>query len=819
MRPRMLEARVTRFLLVGAGGAALFFGLSAALQVILHWDAVWSVAAAYALAFCLMYAAQYAWTFRATSAHSITLPRYGFLQLICGAFTISATRIFVDVFAGAPPLLISAVATIIAGTASYILSSVWVFSQRSIELEQDASRKKHIIESRIDMPGGDGASSGVIRYRAVATGLLIFACLLYVVVYVNAPIAVFANAVYDDTFFVRAGQHLASGEWLGPFDQMTLIKGPGYAIFLAVAAWLGIPSTLLQALLALAASGLFGWVVMRISGSRVLGLAIFLLVLWHPALFAQRIIRDAIYSQLTVLTFGALAFAVFGPAGPDRKIVWAAVAGGALGWFWLTREEGVWIAPGLIVLVLGGIVAAWSSGREALRGVIVPAGATLLVFLSVQILFAGLNYAAYGSFVGVDMKERQFAGALRAVEAAGAPTMQPYLVPSRAARQRLYAVSPSFASLRDYLDPPNSPSPWQSGCGIYAHTCGDIATGWFVWALRDAAAAKGHYASPAKARAFFATLREEAETACRQRRIECRYSWIPGIPPMTRAQIYELPKSMARAVSLIALRERLWLNAPDSTGSTEQLRNALDFTRTIVHTPPASAGQSIRLRGWFLSPDHGWFSISEAANSTSTAPVVPRRLPSHDLVQAFGDPKADLQRFDLTIDCQADCELKITTTADETHVVRGTELLGADVGELRIGRARLHLDEKHWQNEVGKGIAAATHFSRSVRSALARIYSLLLPPLLGIGLLALVGSFVLVPRRCLAEPLFWMAGTAWVLCVTRMLVLSLVDVGFFPAIDRLYMTPVYALSCIAALLSAGCFLSIRRQRPPQSAAT
>ena len=817
MRPRILESKIARFLLVGASSAGLFFLLSAALQIVFHWSAFWAVASSYAMIFCLAYTAQHSWTFRSTSAHGSALPRYMLLQVTCGAFTVVSTQFFVSGFPEASPLTISAMATAIAGIASYVLSSNWVFTRREIGPASESARG-------IDIESGNEAMlSNNERTRAypvpshiAAVCLLIGICLLYLVVYMNAPVAVFANADHDDGYFLRTAQHLARGEWFGPFNQMTLIKGPGYSFFLAAAAWLGMPSTLLQAVLALVSAGTLGWVVCRLSGSRLFGLLIFLVVLWHPALVAHRIIRDSIYSELTILTFAALAFAIFAPVGTSKRIAWALLAGGALGWFWLTREEGIWIVPGLTVLVFGGGVVAALERRKILWNVIAPMGITLMVCLFVQLLFAGLNYKAYGSFVGVDMKERQFAGALRAIQAAGAPTMRPYLVPTRAARQQLYAVSPTFATLRDYFDPPNSPSPWQAGCPLYPQTCGDIAVGWLQWALRDAAASKGHYASPAKAEAFFASVRDEVETACRQGTIKCRYSWIPGIPPMTRVQARALPRTMADALSLVALREALWLDAPISTGSSEQLRSVLDFTRNTLHTRSDSDQQSVRLIGWYRSPEHGWFSVADAAAATNSAPVEPRRLPSPDLVKAFADPQADHQRFDLVADCGLDCRLKITTSTNEVRVVENADLIDARVKVLSIGQGTLYIDAKNRQMKPEPGIEAATSFSRGVRRALLAGYSFLLPPLLGVGLLAYLGALVVAPRRCLTGPLFWLAGAAWVLLVTRLLVLSLVHISSFPAIDRLYMTPAYALCCIAPLFSIGLFLSVRKGPVPSS---
>ena len=41
------------------------------------------------------------------------------------------------------------------------------------------------------------------------------------------------GALVDDYLYVRIAGYLAHGQWLGPFDQYTLLKGPAYPAFIA----------------------------------------------------------------------------------------------------------------------------------------------------------------------------------------------------------------------------------------------------------------------------------------------------------------------------------------------------------------------------------------------------------------------------------------------------------------------------------------------------------------------------------------------------------------------------------------------------------
>src|ERR1700681_4912126 len=75
--------------------------------------------------------------------------------------------------------------------------------------------------------------------RAAIYAFILGLSAVYVLVYVHTPLAIMLLP-HDDTLFVKLGRYLAEGKWLGPFDQSTLMKGPGYPLFLALANWLGI---------------------------------------------------------------------------------------------------------------------------------------------------------------------------------------------------------------------------------------------------------------------------------------------------------------------------------------------------------------------------------------------------------------------------------------------------------------------------------------------------------------------------------------------------------------------------------------------------
>lgn len=122
---KFAAVRLVRFVIVGVGAALLLFILSWALVEAGLPPFVGSVIA-YMLAFVVAYSAQRGWTFEGRHDHAHALPRYLVTQLVCAVFAGLSAHVAVSIFS-ASPLLMSAIITVAASAASYVLSSVWVF--------------------------------------------------------------------------------------------------------------------------------------------------------------------------------------------------------------------------------------------------------------------------------------------------------------------------------------------------------------------------------------------------------------------------------------------------------------------------------------------------------------------------------------------------------------------------------------------------------------------------------------------------------------------------------------------------------------------
>ena len=361
---------------------------------------------------------------------------------------------------------------------------------------------------------------------------IILLVLVYLFVVTHTPLAVQPDGVHDDEFFMSKGRYLAEGDWFGPYSQFTLMKGPGYPAFLAAASWTGLPVSFVQALFRSLAVISFVNVAHRFIRSFLLSGIFFTLLLWHPySLMLLRILREQIYPAQTLLILASSATALYLARSWKHRTFFAALSGLLLGWFWLTREEGVWILPGFAVLVAPAIW--WAYRQDTLRELVATVSIVFALFASTQIIFRTVNWYVYGKYVGVDFKERNFQAALRALHSVRSGGVKPFVGITHAAREHIYKVSPHFAKVRDYLEGPSADGWRERSCNNINPGCGEMGAGSFIWALRDAAAAKRYYASPTTASAFFGSIAEEISAACGRGDLECDSNPISEMPPFT----------------------------------------------------------------------------------------------------------------------------------------------------------------------------------------------------------------------------------------------------------------------------------------------
>jgi len=632
--------------------------------------------------------------------------------------------------------------------------------------------------------------------------------LAYIILCMHVPVALFADAGFDDYLFVQHGLSIISGQWLGPYSQMTLAKGPGYPLFLAFNGLLGVPITLSQALLYVTACCVTACALFRLSGSAWLAFLSFLAIQWHPALFPVRIVRDDLSAAQVLLVLGAVCSFAFLPQHLGRRLLWAILGGLALGWFWLTREDAIWVLPGLSAILLLQGLRLWRQ-RRAILQLLLCIGVFGSAMAATLLAIATINLWVYGAFVTVDFKSTAFEKALNILQTVRVGPPVPFVPVPAKVRQAVDEASPAFASLEPYFK--GVGQSWtEPGCAMEPSTCGDFAGGWFMWALRDAVAAEGHYTSPQAAASFYRTLWHQVKRACVDGRLTCRPTPLPFMPATTQAQWRQLPHELALIYRLATWTPPVAVwdfqhRFPKSSGDFTRLHAMEDFLHQPRRTRTASERGSVTVNGWFHGQNDAWIRLRcRDADGELILPIT--RLSSPDLSVVFHSQSAAKNRFSITVPNLQGCALE---SLGGTGQAATLDLTALTPGITLFAGGRLSVDDIRESGSAGQlGI-------RGLRT-INHIYAFALSPLTVLAFAVFCGTLL---WRAIRRPAGWFDAPVilvigiWGLLLARAAVLVLVDLSSFPAITPLYWAAGFPLLCLVDAVSLALpFLKVPQPR-------
>jgi hypothetical protein len=420
------------------------------------------------------------------------------------------------------------------------------------------------------------------------------------------PLTAAANATYDDRLFVNLADSILHGRWLGAYDHLTLAKGPAYSVFIALVHRLHVPLPLAQQLLYVLACAALTLAVAPAFRLRVLPFAIYAVLLFNPMSFEApvmaRVLRQHLATPAAMLVIAGFAGLWFhARAHYYVRLLWSAAAGAGLAASWLSREEASLLLPAALLLAAGAALAHRRSWGRAPTWILlaVPwltvAGATAVV--------AALNHHYYRAWVTVEFRAAEFADAYAALVRVRPHEWQPYVPVAREVRERIYPVSPAFASLRDYFEGDQGRNWAALGTSLTGRPREDreIAGGWFVWALRDAVHAAGDCPDAGSALRFYRRLADEVNAACDDGRLDSRPRRSGFLSPWDESYRGPLLAAFQRGAVFLTRFDQFYARPGPSTGDEQGLELFRAITRARLSptegNPPAyTATQRAQLR-------------------------------------------------------------------------------------------------------------------------------------------------------------------------------------------------------------------------------
>lgn len=443
------------------------------------------------------------------------------------------------------------------------------------------------------------------------------------------PISALGYLVHDDQLFVRLAAEISTGHWLGAYDNLTHAKGVGYSLFLALNHFTGLPLKFSEHLLYLVAAGLFASSAGQLVRSRPAVLATFSLLAFLPAVwdanFGGRVLREGLYiSQALLLVALGIRCWLLAPeqARSQRRLWWrGAMLGLVGGWFWVTREEGVWLLPSLGVLMLYG---AWGLHRSqwSWRRITVVMAMPLLTASLVVGTVNTVNYAAYGVFRNNDFRSPDFLAGYGALTRIRHDHWQQFIPFPKDARERAYAMSAAARELRPYLDGAGGDMWRQLGCqAVGASPCPEILSAWFMWALRDAVAAAGHYGTAPSARDFYRQLATEIDEGCRRHPDACLPARATMLPPWNDNYVQGAAQAIQRVFYTLATLGKVGPNVAPSLGSATALALVTSVTNGSLAPSEANPAWDAALRNRVRMALAQYLTTAERAISSIGLPL------------------------------------------------------------------------------------------------------------------------------------------------------------------------------------------------------
>jgi len=438
-------------------------------------------------------------------------------------------------------------------------------------------------------------------------------------------LTVYGNAMHDDALFATQGRAIMDGRWLGAYGEVTLSKGPVYPLFLAMVGKSGLPLQQAQAWLHAAACLVFLFAVRPLvprAGARVLLFA--LLALDTQMLSAAaigRVLRVGIQPALVLLALGgAIGLAVRARRGLATLAAWAAGTGLAWAAFWYSREEGIWLAPSvaLVLGVAGVVLCRERTTRRWLRLVLLASPVAVVLLADGALRLA--NNRFYGAPMAVEFTSGSFPAAYGALARINPIVIDPLVQIPREVRLRAYAVSPAFAELQPLIEGKYGAGwlnyGWEGSDRPEAQR--DIRAGWLMWAMRGAAAGVGYYSDPRTADAYWRRVADELNAACDQGRITAGGARSGFAPRWHSGLGVPVWRSFVRAADSVVRTNdaRVWMEP--SSGTPEQYALIASVTHHEVAGPiqPHSFRGMLREVLFHCNRSAGWWAAGLAGLST-----------------------------------------------------------------------------------------------------------------------------------------------------------------------------------------------------------
>lgn len=378
----------------------------------------------------------------------------------------------------------------------------------------------------------------------------------------NIPIIALPRQIYDDGMMVDMAVNIRAGNWLGNYTSDVLVKGPFFPILLAVINFFGCSYINVMNVIYVLACIYFVYTIKEGLKSKISLGFVYLLLLFNPVSYAfwtlQRVYRNGITLAQVLIIIGSM-FACYQrrEKKASSMLPFAIIGGLTLASLWLTREDGIWILPFILVVITLLIISIlfqnrkdkkiqWN--RKVITKLIVAILPMLILIISLQAVKL-VNYANYGIYAYNEINDGYFGKVIKTMYRVKTDEDIPYVTVTRNKIKLLYENSPTLKSIEPELE--EMLNAWDHNDRHPGDT--QVEDGWFWWALKGAVQNAGKYENAQMSNEFYQKVYDELQEAIKQGKLKTGMS-MPStlMSPWKKEYFIQLPIEMAKTSYFIA---------------------------------------------------------------------------------------------------------------------------------------------------------------------------------------------------------------------------------------------------------------------------
>lgn len=394
------------------------------------------------------------------------------------------------------------------------------------------------------------------KYAPQAEFLLLLGLAMYRL-YLTADRDIAAwNAPHDEFWYVHKA---FAGVWAGQYNEMSFVHSPIYALWLEFLNTYGIPARLGIDVAWIAGVIFLAVAVRNFTKSRFASVVLAGFLLLHPYsifIFDRSLAETLLGVTVAIwLAAGLEIWTSRNAAMSRRRVILIVLFSAMFAASYAMRKEGISLAAPLVLLA--GLTLFfrrfwWSRSKSnpSLGTIyfVLPFFATICLTLALSTL----NYAKWGTFAPYDLANSGYKRAIASLSGIDAGRTPLQVSVTMQMLEKAYSVSPTLKELEPQIGGPVGRQWIDLSTSI--GTQGEIGSGWFYWALRDAAARAGWHSSAPMADQKYHAVANEINDAFDRGALKKRQSLVSSfLDPDVQKWLPSLPSSFVKIVRLSVL--------------------------------------------------------------------------------------------------------------------------------------------------------------------------------------------------------------------------------------------------------------------------